>query len=51
MKKRGPRENGEIEQLNKQKAITRHAPGFAGHVKTNFRKIKLILDLDNWHQK
>ena len=33
MNERVARENGEIEQLNKQKAITRHAPGFAGHVK------------------
>ena len=33
MNKRGPRENGEIEQLAGQKVSLRHAPGFAGHVK------------------
>ena len=33
MNERVARENGEIEQLAGQKPITRHAPGFAGHVK------------------
>ena len=42
MNKRGPRENGEIEQLNKQKATTKHAPGFAGHVKIDRFVTKVI---------
>ena len=36
MLQKGDKRKWRIEQLNKQKVVTRHAPGSAGHVKNTY---------------